>query len=64
MTAAWWVGSGIVLVVVSAGFLALWVLDARRADRVAADPARVSSRRRRRFRLRRRNPNQARGPVS
>lgn len=33
-----------VLIVVAVGFLALWVADARRADRVARDPQRVTGR--------------------
>ncbi|MFL6089674.1 MAG: hypothetical protein ACJ71Z_05990 [Aeromicrobium sp.] len=35
------VGGIALLVVVAAAFMILWVVDARRADRVAADPERV-----------------------
>jgi len=38
--------TGIVaLVIVAAAFLALWILDARRADNVASDPERIQPRR-------------------
>ena len=64
MTVTWWVISGLALVAVSVGFIALWVLDARRADGVAADPDRVNTHRRRRVRRRRRNAGGSRGSVS
>lgn len=31
----------ILLVLVAAGFVVLWIIDARRADHIAADPERV-----------------------
>lgn len=38
--------TGIVaLVIVAAAFLALWILDARRADNVSSDPERIQPRR-------------------
>jgi hypothetical protein len=37
------------LVVVAAAFMVLWIVDARRADRVATDPERVEETPRRRW---------------
>lgn len=38
------VGGIALLVIVAAAFMVLWIVDARRADRVASDPERVEGR--------------------
>lgn len=53
MTTASILAAGLgLLLLVAAGVVVLWTIDARRAERVAADPERVESRPRRRWKSR------------
>jgi len=53
MTTASIVVAGLcLLLLVAAGVVVLWTIDARRAERVAADPERIQSQPRRRWRSR------------
>lgn len=54
MTTASIVVAGLgLLLLVAAGFVVLWIIDARRAERVAADPERVEEQPRNQARRRR-----------